>query len=315
MKKFILSIVCFIVAAFLFALACDLMISHGLRKMEEYRFQPWNEMMIGGMYHDVLIMGNSRGLSHFNPVILDSVLNVSSYCVAIGGYPVNGQIVKYGMYVQKNEKPKNIIYNVDFVTLNIHTFKHQHESEQFFPTVCEKYMRKQLLKNGFNILDVYCPMCRYFGYQTFIKNGFFEFFHIKHYKERTPYKGHYPEYGSWDGTELAKMVPHRAEPDAEAKQMFENFIKECKENNINVILVNSPVYSECTKKILNMEEYNTYYQNIADKYGFKYLNYTENYDLCYDTSYFCVSVHLNPEGRDIFTTKLAHDIDSLGLLK
>ena len=54
---------------------------------------------------------------------------------------------------------------------------------------------------------------------------------------------------------------------------------------------------------------------VSEKYGFNYLNYTDGYDLCNDTSCFCVSVHLNSKGRDAFSTKFAHDIDSLGILK
>lgn len=315
MKKFLINLGVFVILGYIVALCCDIMISRGLRKMEEYRFQPWNEMMNGGMEHDLLIMGNSRGLSHFNPIILDSLLGVSSYCLGIGGYPLNAHILKYEMYAQNNKKPKNIIYDVDCGTLSINTFKHQHQSEQFFPLVYNKFMRKQLLKNGFTYFDVYCPMVRYYGYQTVIKSGFMEFFHLKHYKDKTFYKGHSPNTGDWDGTELNKMAIHRSEPDEKAVTIFEDFLQKCKNEDINVILVFSPIYSGGKEKISNINEYNSYFQMVSEKFGFNYLNYSENYDLCNDTSYFCVSVHLNPEGRDIFTTKLAHDIDSLGLLK
>ena len=47
---------------------------------------------------------------------------------------------------------------------------------------------------------------------------------------------------------------------------------------------------------------------------YKYLNYTENYDLCNDTLNFCVSVHLNPTATDKFSADFAHDLDSLGVL-
>ena len=34
-----------------------------------------------------------------------------------------------------------------------------------------------------------------------------------------------------------------------------------------------------------------------------------------DTTYFAESTHLNLLGAEVFTTKLAHDIDSIGFLK
>ena len=44
------------------------------------------------------------------------------------------------------------------------------------------------------------------------------------------------------------------------------------------------------------------------------LNYT--YDpISYDTNFFYNATHLNKTGAELFTRKLAHDIDSLQLLK
>ena len=56
------------------------------------------------------------------------------------------------------------------------------------------------------------------------------------------------------------------------------------------------------------------FDNIAKKYDIPILNYT--YDsLSYDTLYFYNAMHLNKMGAEIFSTKLARDIDSRGILK
>ena len=73
-------------------------------------------------------------------------------------------------------------------------------------------------------------------------------------------------------------------------------------------------YAPTTKKVKNMDEVNHYFENVAQRFGFKYLNYTENYDLCNSTANFCVSVHLNPKATDRFTTDFAHDLYSIGVL-
>ena len=103
--------------------------------------------------------------------------------------------------------------------------------------------------------------------------------------------------------------------DEDAKAMFEDYLVECKEDGVYVLFVNSPVYAPTTKKVINMKELNDYFESVAQKFGYKYLNYTENYDMCNDTLNFCVSVHLNSEATDRFSTDFAHDLDSLGLFE
>ena len=97
--------------------------------------------------------------------------------------------------------------------------------------------------------------------------------------------------------------------------MFENYLLECKEDGVYVLLVNSPVYAPTTRKVKIMTEVNDYYESVAQRFGFKYMNYTENYDLCNDTLNFCVSVHMNPDATDKFSTDFANDVLSLGVLK
>lgn len=103
--------------------------------------------------------------------------------------------------------------------------------------------------------------------------------------------------------------------DDEAIALFEDYLAECKNDGVYVLLVNSPVYAPTTKKVINMDEVNDYFESVSKKFGYKYLNYTENYDLCNDTLNFCVSVHLNLEATDKFSADFAHDLNVLGLLK
>ena len=52
--------------------------------------------------------------------------------------------------------------------------RHQHESEQFFPLVYDKSMRKALRVAGYGFLELNVPLYRFFGYQQVIKNGLLE---------------------------------------------------------------------------------------------------------------------------------------------
>ena len=316
MRKFIIKVLGFGFAVLLMAVILDVMISFGLRKTDCYRYQTFSDIFKGNMNCDVLYIGNSRGFSHFNPRIIDSICRVNSYSLGLGGYPINAQIATYHCYKTHNGTPRLIVQQVDFVTLNImQDIRHQHDSERFFPTVYDPFMRKELKNMGYGFMELYCPIYRYFGYQKVIKDGLLEFLKVKHYIERPAYKGFSPEKGKWDGTNVAAMDSITSDLDKEAITLFENYLDECKKDGVYVLLVNSPVYAPTTKKVKNMEEVNNYFKSVAQKFGYKYLNYTENYDLCNDTLNFCVSVHLNPKATDKFSTDFAHDLDSLGLLK
>ena len=316
MRKFIEKCLSFGLLVLSIATALDYMISMGLRRTDCYRYQVFNDIFNENLKYDVLIMGNSRGFSHFNPRIIDSICHVNSYGLGLGGYPINAQIAEYHCYKAHNGIPKLIVQQVDFVTLNMMTdIRHQHDSERFFPTVYDKFMRKELIQLGYGFWELYCPLYRYNGYQKVIKDGLLEFLGIKHYVDRPAYKGFSPEKGIWDGTNVAAMDSISGVMNENAIALFENYLLECKEDGVDVLLVNSPVYASATRKVKIMTDVNDYYESVAQRFGFEYMNYTENYDLCNDTLNFCVSVHLNPKATNKFSTDFAKDVLRLGVLK
>ena len=315
MRKFVVKCICFGLLVLSIAVALDYMISMGLRRTDCYRYQVFNDIFKGKLENEVLIMGNSRGFSHFNPRIIDSVCHVNSYDLGLGGYPINAQISEYHCYKAHNGTPKIIVHQVDFMTLNMeYDIRHQHDSERFFPTVYDKSMRKELRQLGYGFWELYCPLYRFNGYQKVIKDGLLEFLHLRHYVERPAYKGFSPEKGKWDGKNAAAMDSIPSVMNEDAIALFEDYLLECRNDGVYVLLVNSPVYSRTIKKVKKMDKVNDYYDSIAQKFGFKYLNYTKNYPLCDDTLNFCVSVHMNPEATDRFSADFANDLNSLGLL-
>ena len=315
MKRFVIKLLVF--ASFVCGLAwmLDYSISKGLLQMEDYRFMSWHDMMQGDINADVIIMGNSRGFSHFEPWTIDSICGTSTYCLGLGGYSITVETLKYYCYRLYNKKPKYIVQQVDYYTLRNDSAPHQHESEQFLPLIYDKRMRKELMRVGFGPLDVYCPLYRYFGYQMVVKNGLFEFFGLKHYVKDPSRKGHHYEKGPWNGRNLSRMDTVMATMNPIAQKHFENYMQMCQEEGVKVILVNSPTYIGANMKTKGLDEVNAYFDSIAKRYNTVYLNYNENYNLCYDTANFCVSIHLNPKATHVFSVDFAHDLDSLFINK
>lgn len=316
MRAFIIKGLGFGLLVLLTAAILDMMISFGLCKTDCYRYQMFSDIIKGDMNCDVLYMGNSRGFSHFNPRIIDSICGVKSYSLGLGGYPINAQIAAYHCYKAHNSAPRLIVQQVDIVTLDIEKdIRHQHDSERFFPMVYDQTMRKELKNLGYEFMELYCPLYRYFGYQKVIKDGLLEFLRIRHYVDRPACQGFSPENGNWDGTNVAAMDSITGILNKKAVSLFEDFLFECKEDGVYVLLVNSPVYTLTTRKVKNMDEVNRYFENVANRFGYKYLNYTENYDLCNDTLNFCVSVHMNSKATNQFSSDFAKDLLSFGIIK
>ena len=125
--------------------------------------------------------------------------------------------------------------------------------------------------------------------------------------DRPTRDGLFYERGDWNGTELSKMDTICATMTDEGKQCFEQWMKECADENIQVLLVNSPMYIGATNKTVGLSAVNAYFDSIAQANHTKYRDYT-NDEICTDSNNFVVSVHMNPEATHRFSIDVANRI-------
>lgn len=281
-----------------------------LTDYEDRRFQSWSDIYNNKLESKVLINGSSRAWTQYNPKILDSILHIDSYNLGIDGSGINRQILKYETYCRiQNNSPYYLIQNIDFNTLKITI---GYEREQFFPFLWyDKILFNEIDKyEVFNLFEKYSPCYRYIGYHDLNQSAFGL---VPRY-EKSLYKGYCGQNVKWDGKEYFKQNTLQYCQDSEALKMFDQFLAEVKASGTKIIFVYAPIYIGVTKKIENIEGMYIMYDSIAKKYDIPILDY--NYDpISYDTTYFYNAMHLNRTGSNLFSTKLAHDIDSLGLLK
>ena len=308
MKKFVSKALLFCLLAYALGWGVDFIISKGLLKMEDYRFQSWKEISTGEANSDLVILGNSRGLSHFEPWTISEKTGLSVYNLSIGGYAFNVQQLKYEYYLLHNDKPKIIVQQVDYYTMRTDAIPHNHQSEQYMPLIYERGIRGKLKECGYTWLDLNCPLYRYFGYQQVIKNGLLEALHLKHYVNDPSRRGHHYEKGEIDIERNEQLETIEAKMDPASQALFESFLAKCQAEGIKVILVNSPTYIGRTKKTNGLEEVNRYFEAVAEEYGAEYLNY-ENCELNEDASNFAAAVHLNEKGTHLFSLQFSEDIE------
>ena len=320
MKRFIQKACIYIVLLIVLAIGLDWIITRGLQQVDHFIYEPWTYIREGNHTHDVLIIGNSRAQGHIHPIILDSICECNSYNLGIEAYHMNMHILKCHYYLKYNHKPKLIIYQIDLATIHNHPIKRGSNSEQFLPLFYNPFWRDKLEYLGYNKVDLYCPLYRYFGYHTAIRYGMLEGLNIKHIVMSPAEKG----FKGWDELmaasitqdEIAKInQSNRFTTNTDDLKQFEVFIQECKDNDVAICLVYSPMYTAVQEGLIDRYVFENYLNEVSTKYDVPYIDYTKDVELCSNPMYFSSPGHLNLLGAEVFTTKLAHDIDSLGLLK
>lgn len=314
MKRFLTKIAIFAVAAYIIALGLDVMISHGLANSAGHPHQAWREIRSGEYPADIIIMGTSRALEHYDPLIIDSITGLQSYNLGMGGYSINVELMRYRYYCHYHPQTKYVIYDVDKLILMIDTIPHQHQSEQFLPLFYDGAIRKDLLGSGYSWIDAYIPMVRYWGYQTHNKRGILECLDLKHYYDYPSYKGHIPDSDPWDPSHLRATDSIRMRVDRDAMDMFESFVSECQKEEVQLIFVTSPVYYTYVEMSPNWHKYITWFDSIANANNIPYFNYMD-YSMCSDSTMFNAGVHLTPEGTKVWSEILSNDLKNSHLLK
>ena len=275
-------------------------------------YKDWNNIIHDTIDADLLVMGSSRAKRQYDPRIMDSLLSINSYNIGRVGSNVKQQIVKYEVYRHyQRKKPSFLIVNFDCI--RIWGRNSRYEREQFFPYITNLYMRKLIKKNEeFSIGELYVPMYRYYS------QGFLWLINSANAKNDEFRECWYKGYGycssEWDGTALENIKSKKFNPLQDTVDEFDAFLSELQQDGVKVIFVSPPIYIGVTEKIVNLSEFYDFRKRFSEKYDIPVLDYF--YDsISYNTACFHDAWHLNKTGAELFTTKLCHDLDSLGLLK
>lgn len=298
MKKFLIHSVVFAAILWVFAIIADIYVSNNLRYSKERKYAAWNSIYNDTTYYDLVINGSSRAWVQYDPHILDSILHLNTYNLGIDGSAINRQIIKYHKYCELHGQPKYLLQNIDIFTM-ARTFGY--EREQFFPYF---FYDKNLLHKAdkyehFTLLEKYIPYYRYIGIDL-------------HDWDAGLYKGYCGQDKAWDGSMFSQMDTVQVSSDSSMLRLFDDFLTEQAHLGTRVILVYSPIYHGVIDKCPDTGKMYTMYDSLAIKHHLSILNYIEM-PLCYDTAYFYNATHLNRQGAEIFTTRLAQDLDSMGI--
>lgn len=313
MKRFLRNSVIFALVVVVLAIIADVLISQGLRLTERGHFYTMNALMNQRMDADLVILGNSRAMASYEPHILDSLLKVNSRNLGVSAQPFGVSYLRWQLYKRNNNKPKLILVNIDFRDLRM--VSDGFEKEQYYPYMTDSLVKPYLDLYGFTWAEKYIPMYRYRGDYKLMAIAFGELLHLHHDQKGHYYKGYANENLAWDGHNLNEMLHKgkiRGQCESEAVALLEHFLQETRRDSIPVVFVYAPLHN-LLKDNLKEKKTRKAYQDLSQSYDIPLLDFS-TMDISSDTSFFMNGHHVNQKGAEIFSTALAHSIDSMNIL-
>ena len=308
MKRFIFEVIIVLLVALLPFYILQGIIDKKARTCYKPPYSSFNYIYNDTLNADVVIFGNSRAQCHYYGDLMDSLLDCNCYNFGLIGYSFDYQYnLQIFPYIQKNTNPKLLIlevgpqaffdhWNDDFRKeflpfLNISSFN-------FYVDICKD------ISFFYQILPI-----KYYGWGL---NDLYNFYKSLNYDITK--KGYNDCFAPRETEKYVINFPdtiYQLEKNDTIIQYFTESINLCESKSIQLLLVCSPMHKDDFYDKCRMDEFWQLIDSLAP--NVQKLDYSLMFGS--DTTYFAESTHLNLYGAELFTTKLAHDIDSLGLLK
>lgn len=295
MKKFIINLSIFFVV--LIAVdVCFGFISNYLIKHAAGGEIQKTEYICNGTSEDLLIMGSSRAVRHYDPKIISDSLGVSCYnCAYIGC----GCITAYGLLqaLTSHYSPKYILYEVtpefDYLKVEedyskylgpLKLYSSVRGVDSIFSSIdpMEKYkMNSNMYRINSKLLQL---VAENITKQNFISNGYL------------------PECRLM-ATEPDDEVTKRYNCNDDYKvKCFNNIIQLCKRDKIKLVFIVSPLYN--AEKSSEFD----YCKELAHKYNIPFINHFNDSTINRNKDYFYDPVHMNVVGANAYTRNIIPEL-------
>jgi hypothetical protein len=234
---------------------------------------------------------------------------MKAYNFGIDGHNFWLQYLRHKEYLEYNKQPKLIIMSVDVFSLA----KRQdlYELNQFLPYMLwnENIINATSSYKGFRFQDYHFPLFRYYGKMRGT-NSILKLTSNKNPEKSYRNNGFRGMERNWNN-DLAKaklnLNEYAIDIDSSSVNLFEQFLLECKSNQINVILVYTPEYIEGQNFVINREKVINIYSDFSKKHNVLFLDYS-NDEISQERDFFYNASHLNKKGSELFTRNLSQDI-------
>ncbi|MDZ4665607.1 MAG: hypothetical protein SGJ15_12060 [Bacteroidota bacterium] len=299
-KKALIYVVCFTIGLY----ALRYLHWKGLLTQKQGYYAKYRTAFLEKNDFDVLFLGSSRVAMHYNTALFDSLTGSNSFNLSLSGATPRVSLAVLKAYLQNSALPKCILLETDLHNVNVDG--DIMEFNNYFP-----FFKNKTLLDEFDKID---PRMKYFYYNAFyswpytgyrnLNTSLHSWLGINGKIDDRFYKGYVRnDYENGSCLKLAK--PYTAGFTAMNGKCFQEIITFCKQNNIQLILVSSPMFAGGKIDLLNKQQIVT----IVDAYA--EINELQHWNLsstpyCNQRGLFIDHFHMNYKGARLFTSKLAY---------
>jgi hypothetical protein len=311
MKKFLTKILIYGIITCFICFLLQLLADKGLQSYKYDNYGEWNKIFNGTINSNIIVLGSSRALVQYDPKIIEEFSGLSCYNFGISGGRFILQNAKWETYLGHNDPATVVIQNVDILMLLKE--KYIFGKEQFIPYLSEPAIFNNLKELDENMwLEKIIPLYKYRGLRYTFMLGLKSYFGLINKTRSNLYKGYAPADKDWNQDFEEFKAEHEElifnwDNLEFGFNYIRNLIKECKNRNINFILVHAPMYHDLQEMIPQKDSVNSIFAEIADSNNIPFWDYSSD-SICYSKEYFYNSSHLNVKGAEIFSNRLAIDL-------
>ena len=301
MRLFLIKSTTFGALMILLAYGLDYMVQEGIKKVNFLDVEKWQEITKGGIDAQVLIVGSSRAIDHFDTRAIEEKLGKSSYNLGIDGitYPVEKLVLD--LYLQHNRAPEQLIWSLDY-----HSFQPDDEFEnldQLTPFRNYSQVKEMLALSGRSWTQFYLPLYRYSLTPTMKLQGLLGYLGLRK-REKSLIKGFRPRDKHWNQAlfDLRKARNPKGLRQEVQEDIFADFLalnRDLQQQGIQQSWVLSPYYSEYNAMITNRKQLLDQLGQASKMLHIPLLDYS-NQAISRDTLNFYNANHLSKQGVERF---------------
>ena len=304
------TIILFLLLTLLVDRGLHILLQKGLERIETGQISGGRVNQARRTAAEVVILGSSRAMHHYNPIILEKYLHRSVYNAGSDGMGLNYCLGLMDLLL-KNYTPFLFIINVDGESISIDNQRYLSRIKILAPFMDESDTVRQLIYD----LDIY-ERIKYYMSKSYRFNGKALPIIKNMFKKDNTIKGFAPLNKT---ANLNLLNKKQDEIDQEKcllshynMLMLRELIQHAKAAGSQVVMVNSPVWNEefsgppYYQRLLNYLELQANCQNIP------YISINqENTPIFRNSALFADKNHLNVVGAKMFSEILAHKLTTI----
>ena len=313
MKKPSIRILVSAAAALLLTQLTWIGVNAGLEKFETHKRSRLQEIFEGKSNYDILFLGSSRTHTTIDPMVIDSILGVSSYNAGTEGGYISEFSMTLDAWLINHPPPKLVVLTPDLWSFNATDKVFNYV--QYFHYLDNPELNSYMKQRGY-VTEAYQML------------PFLTLTHLDDYTRFNSIKGsigktEVPEgdrsYKGFlsNGTNITELTEKRTADDKKHVtdlthlDKLEKLIANCKSKNITVLVTYAPEYGKKLQSTYSDPEvFFNRVETLCIKLNVPFLRH-DLLEMNHDNRLFANPGHVNSNGANVYSSILAADIDSV----